>query len=189
MIVGGAPRPRTTAATRKARSQIQKETYRQLQLQDHYDAQAKVRTQLHRFGHQDRRQAERAVRRLRHLAGTVPSQTWAAIHGAVWNRWATARRRQATCSRCLVGCEWGEDSLQHYRRCRTVPASAADQLALHRRHSPLGEHLLLVAPDDMDTTAEGWWEGMAILAYAVMRITNTARASARLSPAEPCRAF
>ena len=100
-----APRPWTVATCRQIRANFQKEVYNQVHRLQGYDPEERVRWQLRRFGQRDRRQAVRANKRLRHLAAAVPPRTWAAIHGAIWNRWATARRTKSHTSRCLFGCE------------------------------------------------------------------------------------
>ena len=83
----------------------------------------------------DRRAAAAALKRLNSIAKQVTPRMWAATFGCLWNRWPTARRRQILNSKCLLGCEWGEDSIEHYSHCRQVQEFATGKLHLQRRYA------------------------------------------------------
>lgn len=85
---------------------------------------------------------------------------------------------------CLFGCDFAEDSLEHYMQCPTIAVFARRKLGLHMRFSRSQEYWLLTAPADRDTEAELWWERLALLEYAVLRTTNAARHLGAIAAAE-----
>lgn len=189
-VSGGAHRPWDRRTATKVHRGFQRCATAHLREDDFYDAEGRVREKIRRFGARDRRQAARALQRLRSLGSQVPPRVWAATFGVLWNRWATARRRQILCSHCLLGCEWGEDSVEHYGRCRVVWGFARDVLHIHCRFSPGWEYWTLVAPSDAETEgSEHWWPRLALLHYAVLKATNAARTRGRLSACDAKRAL
>ena len=189
-IAPGVPRPWPAAVARKIARSFQRTVVQQLRARTPYDAEGRVRCNLARFGHLDRRQAARCLKRLQQLSSTTPPRVWAASFGAIWNRWATARRCQSACSHCLLGCEFGTDALEHYGRCPIVYRFAKSQLHLSFRFSTCWEYWNLVAPDDADTDRNpSWWPRFSLLHFAVLKTTNAARRRGRLCPAEAARAL
>lgn len=170
-----SPRPWQLVTTRRVQKGFQKAVTQQLRQHTTYDAENRIRQNLRRFGLLDRRQAANALRRLRVLGQTVPPRVWAATHGCLWNRWATARRRQHTGSKCLLGCEGGEDSIEHYTRCSVVHLFASSRMQLRLRFARPLEYWMLTTPDDEESIQPMWWEKMALVLYAVLRTTNAAR--------------
>ncbi len=170
-----SPRPWQLVTTRRVQKDFQKAVTQQLRQNTTYDAENRIRQNLRRFGQLDRRQAANALRRLRVLGQTVSPRVWAATHGCLWNRWATARRRQHTGSKCMLGCEGGEDSIEHYTRCSVVHLFASSRMQLRLRFARPLEYWILTTPDDEESIHPMWWEKMALVLYAVLRTTNAAR--------------
>ena len=78
-------------------------------------------------------------------------------------------------SKCLLGREWGEDSVEHYAQCKMVHGFARRRLHLLCRFARPFEYWMLTTTDDAETTKHLWWERLALLHYAVLRTTNSAR--------------
>ena len=188
-ITASAPRPWAHRICRNVDKNMQKFIFQALQQAETYDAEERIRQNIARFGLRDRRQAVRVLRRLRSIGPNVPPRVWAASSGVIWNRWATARRRQRLSSRCLLGCPDGADSIEHYGRCRQVYLFARDRLGIRCRFSAPWEYWLLAATDDHDTLQWHAWERWALLHYAVLKTTNAARVRAGLSAVEARRAL
>ena len=144
------------------------------------DTEGRLRQKLARWKFIDRRQAARCARRLRTTMPKVPPRVAAAMWGCIWNRWATARRHQTAGSQCLLGCDQGEDAIEHYARCPAVKEASAMWGISFRFADPL-EYWTLVAPACADSERrEDWWRQVAYLQYAVLRATNAARSKGRL---------
>ena len=188
-ITKGEPRPWSTEIALKVQKSFQKHATEKLYQTDAYDSENRVRQNLKRFGLLDRREAEASLTRLRRIGRAVPPRVWAATHGCIWNRWATARRRQLSCSKCLLGCEWGEDSVEHYAQCRRVHEFATQRLHLHCRFARPLHYWMLATPDDNENIKHQWWERMALLHYAVLRTTNAARLCGGISSESVGRAL
>ena len=188
-LADGEPRPWSRNTLHKVRARFQKSVTGRLQEHSRYVAEERVRHNLHRFGYRDRREAARALDRLQQLGKSAPPRVWAAVFGSLWNRWATARRCQRTNSRCLLGCTWGEDSLEHYSKCPTVHQFAKKRLHLKCRFAPAAAYWFFIAPNDAETTRHQWWDRMALLQYAVLRTTNAARISGSIQGEEAERAL
>ena len=188
-ITASAPRPWERRISLEVDKTFQKCVHQTLLRKDQYDAEGRVRSNLARFGLLDRRQAARVLRRLCRLGQSVPPRVWAASFGVLWNRWATARRRQRLSSQCLLGCSDGADSIEHYGRCPQVYKFARERLGIRCRFAPPWEYWLLAATDDSDNLQWHAWERMACLHYAVLRSTNVARVSSALSASEAQRAL
>ena len=188
-IAGATPHPWEQKVHAKVDKNMQKQIYMELLKAEPYDAEGRVRFNLARFGINDRRQAARALTRLKEVGKQVPPRVWAATFGVLWNRWATARRRQLYHSKCLLGCAMGEDSLEHYGRCPQVHRFARARLGLGCRFAPPWEYWLLAATEDPDTQRGKWWERMAWLHYAVLRPTNAARQCGGLGSEDAARAL
>ena len=175
---GSRPRPWSVATMNLVCKTFQRTARRLWEAGDRYNAEQWTRHKLHRWGLRDRRQATRSLDRLRALAQTVPPRVMAATLGCVWNRWATARRRQRRGCPCLLGCGSGEDSIEHYACCRITREAARRWLGLHFRFSAPLEHWMLAAPTCAEVEAStSWWARIALLQYAVHRTTNAVRHS------------
>ncbi len=94
LLAKATPRPWPPHIHHRIRGGFQKSVRLQIDAQTSFHAEARVRPNLERFGFRDRRQAARCLARLRTLAPQVQPKVWAACFGAIWNRWATWRRRQ-----------------------------------------------------------------------------------------------
>ena len=180
-LTDGSPRPWPQPTELAARRRFQQAAHLAICELSTYDAECRIRHKVGKFGFHDRRHACRCLRRLRDLSSRVPPRVWAAIFGAIWNRWATWRRRQRRGHPCLLGCGRGEDSIQHYAGCAVTRAFGHLRLGLsHRYCSPL-EEWLLVSPQHRDADGDDhWWSKLAVLQYSVMRVTNAMRAQSAL---------
>ena len=186
------PRPWPPHIHRRIRSGFQKSVRLQIDAQTSFQAEARVRTNLERFGFRDRRQAACCLARLRTLAPQIQPKVWAACFGAIWNRWATWRRRQRCGHSCLLGCDAGEDSLEHYCECQRVWCFGFSALGVSCRLASGKEQWFLTAPEHHDAQSDPrWWQKVALLHYAVLRATNGMRAAGLLaaSPEEAGRAL
>ena len=135
-----------------------------------------TREKLQRWGLRDRRQSDRSLTRLRKLGPEVPPRVMAAVIGCIWNKWPTARRGQRRGCPCLLGCGMGEDSVQHYACCRFTRDAARRWLGINYRFSEPLEHWMLAAPTCVEVeTTPRWWERIALLLYAVQRVTSSLR--------------
>ena len=188
-ISRGCPRPWAPQLAWLIQKSFQKEVSAQMAARSKYDAEDRVRSHLRRFGLLDRRQAALALKRLLRLGGDVPPRVWAATHGCLWNRWATARRRQVTRSNCLLGCSWAEDSIEHYAQCPAIVDFAQRRLQITFRFSPPIHYWMLAAPEDQESRVDGWWSRLALLLFAVLRTTNLARIHGRLQGEQVDRAL
>jgi hypothetical protein len=187
---GSDARPWTEATVSKVRRGFQKAARALEQTGDTYDALAWTRRKLERWGCKDRREAVRSLRRIRELQPAVPPRVMAAAIGCVWNRWATARRMQQRHSSCLLGCGVGEDSVEHYASCRCTRQAARQWLGMEFRISQPLLHWVFAAPACAEIeAADGWWGRVALLQYAVQRVTNAARHDRILPQAEVQRAL
>ena len=89
----------------------------------------------------------------------------------------------------MLGCAFGEDSLEHYSTCWVAFSFGRDFLGLECRFSERKEYWFLTAPEDADMRSGTWWRRLALLQYAVMRVTNACRVQGRLAPREVRRAL
>lgn len=182
---GTAVRPWTPAQAVQVRRGFQKAARRMALAGDTYDALAWHRRKLERWGFMDRRQAARSLARLKELHSLVPPRVLAAAIGCMWNRWPTSRRKQRRGCQCLLGCGVGEDSVEHYNGCRLTRLAARRWLGMEFRVSLPMEHWMLVAPTCSEVEeVPGWWGRIALLQYAVQRVTNAARDGHRVRLAE-----
>ena len=171
------PRPWPQAVEQTARGGFQKAALRAVQANSTYYPERRVRAKLKRFGFLDRRQAERCLARLRALARVVPPRVWSASFGFVWNRWATARRRQVLLSHCQLGCLDGDDSEEHYARCPVIRAFGREALGVVHRYTDGLEDWCLASAQHRDAAQDQWWWAkVAVLQYATLRVTNATRA-------------
>jgi hypothetical protein len=183
LLAKATPRPWPPHIYHRIRGGFQKAVRLQIDSQTSFHAEGRVRTNLGRFGFRDRRQAARCLTRLRTLAPQVQPKVWAACFGAVWNRWATWRRRQRRGHPCLLGCTAGEDSLEHYCECPRVWSFGSSALGVGCRLTSGKEQWFLTAPEHQDAqTDPQWWQKIALLQYAVLRATNGFRAAGTLAP-------
>ena len=78
--------------------------------------------------------ARRVTERIKQLGNkTVTPRVAAAVWNTIWNRWKTERRRQnrhGVDNRCRLGCNSGEDSIEHYCRCRRSRQFAQSKLRM-----------------------------------------------------------
>ena len=189
-LTKGCPRPWTPQMEAAVKRNFQKEVHSRMAAQSRYDAESRLRTNVKRFGILDRREAARSLQWLRHLAKTVPPRVWAATFGCIWNRWATSRRRQEVRSRCCFGCQWADDSIEHYATCGVVVSFARRRLHLLFRFSRHMQYWMLAAPEDQETKEESWWARLSLLHYAVLRtITAASRQPCALSGDQADRAL
>ena len=108
----------------------------------------------------------------------------------IWNGWPTARRKQQRVSACLLVCGRGEDAVSHYARCAHVRAVGRQHLGLGFRFSDPLAHWCMTAPDCADIERDShWWPKVAVLMYATMRATNSARVQGMLPMADALRAL
>ena len=187
---GAAARPWSAAVTSKVRRTFQKVARQLIQARDSYDALWWTRRKLRRWGCHDRREAERSLQRVRSLRGEVPPRVMAAAIGCVWNRWPTARRKQCRRSVCLLGCGCGEDSVEHYAGCRRSWEAARQWLGMEFRVSVPLLHWVYAAPTCVEVEhLQGWWGRVALLQYAVQKVTNASRRDRVLAEEEVRRAL
>ena len=66
---------------------------------------------------------------LARIGALVPPCVWAATMKAMLDGWTTADSRRQT-SRCLFGCQRGQDSIAHYAYCPCVARLASARLRL-----------------------------------------------------------
>ena len=66
---------------------------------------------------------------------------------------------------------------------------AKEKLHLHRRFADPRHYFLMATKDDNESVKPGWWERMALLHYAVLRTTNTARLVGGIPGSEASRAL
>ena len=126
------------------------------------------------------RRAARAVMVLRALQGRVAPRCHFAVLRAMMNAWCT-KRRFGQRGPCLVGCRFGEDSIQHYASCPAIHAVASAQLPLPRAADPAGrlEQFLVLSAGWTDE-ARVWqakWTGTVyrwhVLCHHSTRLTST----------------
>ena len=177
-------RPWTPTLAKLVKRSFQRQGTKHLADDTPFQAEARVRRNLRRFGLLDRREAARSLKRLRSLQLLVPPRVWAATFGALWNRWFTARRTQRIHSKCLLGCEWGDDSVEHYVDCPQVVQFAKHRLHLTCRFGTRRQYWLMAAGDDPDNSEPSWWARQSLLHYAVSRTTNAARIAGGLAAHE-----
>ena len=186
---GKAPRPWTEKKSEEVRRQYQRAARQLIQQQSKYDAHNWTRHKLSHWGFRDRLSTERSLKRLQELQGAVPPRVMAAVIGLVWNKWPTARRQQRRGMPCLLGCGTGEDSVEHYCCCRVSRTAGSKWLGIQYRVSQPIQHWTLAAPQcaEADETRD-WWSKVALLEYAVMRTTNSARHRGGLQEEDALRA-
>ena len=80
-----------------------------------------------------RLRAQQALVVAARLRGLVPPRVVAAVIRTWYDGWLSQRRFQSRGSCCLFGCGHGEDSVQHYMRCRVLHAFAAGGIRLPAR--------------------------------------------------------
>ena len=137
--------------------------------------EARVRHKLRRWKLEGlpRRYAELFIHNLASLKHMVAPRVAAAVWGLAWNRWCTSRRFQRR-SPCLLGCDAGEDSIEHYIGCNIGREAGRRLLRIegeyeHRKSSMLSAKSFTSAKD------QTCW---AILVYGLYMTTNYRRAHA-----------
>ena len=176
--IAGAEQPWSPEVQAKIRKNFQRTAQRALEQLSNYDPEVWMRRKLDKLGFRDRRQMSRCLGRARDIAGGSPPRVTAALLGFIWNRWATARRWQCRQSVCLLGCGNGSDDRTHYPFCAVSREAAWRFLRIRYRYSSPLEHWALVAPTCHDVEMEdAWWSKIALLTYAVSRVTNSVRVS------------
>ena len=184
-LAGGTPRPCDLACFRRVQRGFQREVTRRLKCSEVFDAEGRLRGKLGNYGLRDRRQASRCLRRLRELGAGVPPRVWTACFAFIFNRWCTGRNRQEKHRRCLLGCQWGDDSCGHYARCPQVWRLLGEHLQVRARISDALELWCLAAPPDVDTERDPhYWRRLALGQYAILRTTNALRRWSRPQEAD-----
>ena len=90
----------------------------------------------------------------------------------------------------MLGCGVGEDSIEHYAMCRICRFVASRWLALDFRFQLPLHHWVLAAPACVEVDAlPHWWSRVALLMYAVMKVTNAVRAGRPLTELDGLRAL
>ncbi len=82
--------------------------------QDCSDEEAFIRSKLVHYGFRDRREALRALARLKEIEKGTPPRVWAATFAHLTNRWSAGRNLGLKKRRCLLGCFDGDDSCEHF---------------------------------------------------------------------------
>ena len=119
-----------------------------------------------------------AVRRARRILDILSRSCPACVVWAViktwFNGWTTGRRFQQHDAKCLLCSQCGgQDSIEHYLKCRVVTQFAARKLRLNRVD---GQSFMLFDLGSSDETALAL---RAVLLYATFMTTNNIRAHAR----------
>lgn len=175
------PRPWSLKIFNLVKGTFQKTITQQLQLQETYGAEEFVRRKLEKYGFRDRREATRALQRLRAVGRQVPPRVWTATFTMLTNRWATQQNQGTLHSRCLLGCEAGPDACHHYRECRCAWEFARKYLAIVPKFARGKDIWCLTAPPDADSTrCPDYWTRVSLAHYAVMRATNALRMMPRM---------
>ena len=77
----------------------------------------------------------------------------------------------------MLGCDGGEDAIEHYAGCKVVTCFGRERLGLSHRYCWPLEEWLLAAPQHRDADEDKhWWDKLAVLQYVTMRCTNSIRA-------------
>ena len=90
---------------------------------------------------------QRSVEAMRRLPRKTPPRIKAAVLRSWLDGWCTKRRFGSRGSKCMFGCEHGEDALSHYTRCSKVWGFGCKHLHLDVPETPSGR-----------TTAAMLWE-------------------------------
>ena len=131
-LAGHRPCPWPPAICRKVHKGVQRATHARLRVVlPHRCPETFLRHRLRRWQLPlfPRIFAQRAARMLRRLAGLVAPRVWAAVFRSLLNGWCTLRRFQSR-GRCVFGCSFGEDSLDHYLGCSVLARFGRDHLRL-----------------------------------------------------------
>ena len=133
-----------------------------------------------------RLRVDRALAALPVIARATQPKVLAAVIRTLWNGWCTGRRFQKSHHSCMLGCQFGEDSVEHYGRCRHVWEVYARHFPQHAPPEPqdrLTAFLLLSSPARRAAQNRQSLRSFALLAAAAYATHNTWRHQSQLTPA------
>ena len=152
-----APRPYTRAQTHRIQRGVQRTARRELSRVLRADPESRLRQKLERWRLPlfPRIRALRAARLVPRLRRLVLPKVLSAVLRTWYNGWCTRQRFQGRC-RCMFGCGFGADSVDHYISCSRLHRQGLRQLRLPTPpvFEDRGVHFMLLAatsqlPDDV----------------------------------------
>ena len=173
-LSAGSPRPWTRQLASRVKGHLQRWMCSRLETPPPGHTEERMRHKLARWRLSGfpRLVAWRILGRLRGLRALVAPRVQVAVLSSLFNRWVTGRRFQRQCGgRCALGCE-GDDSLEHYLRCRVGRAFAARCLDLHLTSAECWECMMLAQPPAGHGDTPLTWQRVAILHYALYRVVH-----------------
>ena len=142
------PRPHTRAQARRMERCVQRTARQALSqvLRVHPEQRLRQKLARWRLSVFPRVRAMRAARVVPRLRKLVPPRVMAAVLRTWFNGWCTQRRFQGR-GRCIFGCNFGEDSVDHYFVCTRLHRQGLQQLRLPIAPvvADRGAHFLLLA--------------------------------------------
>ena len=177
MLAKGSPRPWPRAVALAVRRGLQRWMTSALEQARPGDAEERMRAKLARWHLPGfpRLVAGRVLGRLRDLAGRVPPRVQAAVLGSLFNRWATGRRFQSRYEGgCLLGCG-GDDSIEHYLRCRIGRDFCRDCIFLDISAADTWDTMMLASCPSRYADHYLLWVRIAILHYVLYRSVHALR--------------
>lgn len=170
------PRPWTFDLYTHVKKNFQKEVAKKLRETVVTDPEQFLRSKIRHYGFNDRREAQRALERLRVIGKTTPPRVWAATFSFIANRWSTGRNTGGSRRYCLLGCQNGDDDTDHYGKCPVVREFLSKHLATATGISGTKAAMCLTAPPDADNSRQPeYWSRVGLAHYAVLKATNALR--------------
>ena len=170
----GMPRPWPQAMMRKVHSQLQRWMSRRLELPPAGWAEERLRHKLGRWklpGFPGRN-ARRVLGSLQALSGAVAPRVHSAVFRSVFNGWVTERRFQRAYEGCCRFRCGGDDSVEHYMRCRVVHDFARRRLNLDLEAGSRWQFMMLSA---VPVESSVLLTQVALLHYVAYRAFNRLR--------------
>ena len=112
----------------------------------------------------------RCIKNLRKVFDTTSPRIGYTCWSTVFRRWTTAQAFQQKGSKCLMGCDNYEDSLDHYAHCNMIRRCARNKLNLHT--NPLGSKAIWAFTTNL---ADNELCKIAHMIYPSYRTTNFTR--------------
>ena len=163
-------RPWSEAQQHRATTQVQKTARTLLGKEDNAQLRIRLRHKMARWELpiHGGRQVERALLILPRLAKLLPPRVQAAIMRTWYNGWCTQRRFQREDGgTCMLGCLFGQDSIEHYSTCRHVFEYAKSKLRLPDPQDRLQRRMQFFLLDPLATRLDADLQVQALLTTAV----------------------
>jgi len=171
-ITHDSPLPLTYKDPQKWKKTTQKNIHQTLRANSthHIEEQIRKRLTLWSLPNFQRRMVSRCMKNLRAIFDKTSPRICFTCWSTIFRRWTTAQAFQTKGSRCLMGCDNFDDSLDHYSHCNIIRRCAQRKLGL--RTNPLESKTiwtLSIQLPDNDLCK------VAYMIYASYRTTNFMR--------------